>query len=117
MEILATRDQSKLSLLAYNHNVPAAEINTEEISISVKDVWPDRPISISRIDQDNANPKQKWLELGSPEYPTSSELVEIEKASRVIARDLPYEHNEEGITLNFLLPSHGVVSITINTAP
>jgi xylan 1,4-beta-xylosidase len=114
VEILAVRDHSKLSLLAYNHNVPGAEICIEEVSITLKGILPDTPVSIARIDHENANPKKKWIELGSPEYPTPSELVEIEQASRVLTRELDYEITKEGITLNFLLPQHGVALITLN---
>ena len=114
VEILAVRDHSELSLLAYNHNVPAAEICIEEISITLKGILPKSPVSIARIDQDNANPKKKWIELGCPEYPTPSEQVEMEHASRVLSHELDCEITKEGITLNFLLPPHGVALIKIN---
>jgi xylan 1,4-beta-xylosidase len=113
-ELLAVRDHTKLSLLAYNHNVPGAEICTEEVTIILKDNSPDTPISITRIDRDNANPKKKWIELGSPEYPTPSELVEIERASQFTVEELDYEITKEGVSLNFLLPPHGVALITLN---
>jgi xylan 1,4-beta-xylosidase len=114
VEMLAVRDRSKLSLFAYNHNIPGAEIRMEEVSIAVKNGTPNAPILIARIDQDNANPKKKWLELGSPEYPTPSELAEMEQASRIATREQDYEITGEGITVGFLLPPHGVVFLTIN---
>jgi len=113
VEMLAVRDGSTLSLLAYNHNVPGEQIFTEEVSIQLKGISSHGPISIARIDQDHANPKKKWLELDSPEYPTQSELVELEKASQVSTQQLDFAITNEGMIFNFLLPPHGVALITI----
>ncbi len=114
VEILAARDFSKVTFLACNHDVPGAGISTEDISIAVTGFSPDGPASIVRIDEDNANPKKKWIELGSPEYPTPSELEAIEQASRVKTGKLDYKNTEEGISLNFSLPPNAVALITIN---
>ncbi len=114
VEILAVRDHSKLSLLTFNHNVPGGETSDEHVSIVLKNISPDTPVTIARIDPDNANPKKKWIELGSPEYPAPSELAEMEQASRVVSRELGCEITKEGITLNFLLPQHGIALITLN---
>jgi xylan 1,4-beta-xylosidase len=103
-ELLVDRDDIHLTILAYNHNIPGAEIGNEAIIITLNGVLPKAPISIARVDHENANPKQKWIEPGSPEYPTLAELAEIERASRPVIQDLVPETGEDGCILKFTLP-------------
>ena len=113
VEILAVRGEAGLTILAYNHNIPGAEIRAEEIIITLKGISPNPPVSIARIDHENANPKQKWIELGSPEYPAQAELAEIEQASMPVIKDLVPETAENGWLLHFSLPPHGIAAITM----
>ncbi len=113
VEVLAVQDEAKLCIFAYNHNVPGELICTEKVSITLRDITRPGPISIARIDQDHANPKKKWMELGSPEYPTEAELVEMETASQVLPEVLEVKVSEAGMSLHFSLPAHGIALITI----
>jgi len=117
VEVLAVRDNAGLSLMAHNHNIPNDEIATEEVSIHIKGLTPDRPVTISRVDQENANPKQKWIGLGSPEYPTRAELAEIEQASQLTLQELQPQKTEDGCTLTFSLPPHGIALIRFGARP
>lgn len=117
VEVLAVRDGATLTMMAYNHNIPEADIKTEAVSIALKGVSPHTPVSIARVDHENANPKQKWIDLGSPEYPTPAQLAEIAQASLPTVQEAHLETTEDGASvLNFSLPPHGVVSITLNLA-
>lgn len=113
VEMLATRSGSELNLLVYNHNIPDAEIHEQEVQITIQGVIPAEPISIRRIDSMNANPKQKWIELGNPEYPTKEELAQIEQASRVIPASLRFETNQDGSVLRFAIAPHAVIAINV----
>ena len=114
VEMLAVRGDANLTLLAYNHNIPGAEICTEKVSITLKGIAPNMPISMARVDHENANPKQKWIELGSPEYPTLAELAEIEQVSLPVIQELVSENSEDGCILTFSIPPHGVASILLS---
>ena len=117
VEMLAVRKGSNLTILAYNHNIPGAEIHTGEITLGLKGARPGQAASIRRVDSANANPKQKWIELGSPEYPTSAQLDEIRQASLPTTQQLELETREAGALLKFSLPPHGVAEITLELAP
>jgi xylan 1,4-beta-xylosidase len=114
VEILAVRDASSLTLLAYNHNIPGAAICPEEVSITLKGITPNQSVTMTRIDHKNANPKQKWIDLGSPEYPTHEILSQIEQASWPLVQEMDTETSEGGCMINFTLPPDGVASITLN---
>lgn len=113
VEMLAVRGAAGLTLLAYNHNIPGGEIGTEEVAVTLKGVRPGVSASITRVDQDHANPKRRWIELGSPEYPTPAQLAEIERASLPVEQALPVEAVEGGCSLRFSIPPHGVAAILI----
>ncbi len=114
VEMLAIRGESQLLLLVYNHNIPGAEIHDETVQITLRGVVPAGPVSISRVDSAHANPKRKWIELGSPEYPARDELAQIENASRMSATNLSFETNQNGSLLRFVIAPHGVNFITVS---
>jgi xylan 1,4-beta-xylosidase len=114
VEMLAVKKDASLSLLVYNHNVPGAEIRAEEVSITLNRKVPSTPISIARIDNASANPKQKWIEIGQPTYPNRTELAQIEQGSIPITSELKAEASSDGCTLRFVIPPHGIASINLN---
>jgi xylan 1,4-beta-xylosidase len=113
VEMLAVRGESGLTLLAYNHDVPGAKIAEEEVVIAIRGLAPVRPIALARIDAHHANPKQAWIDLGSPEYPTQQELARIEQASDTGHDELRAQNSAEGCTVRFSLPAHGVAALTL----
>lgn len=114
VEVLAVRGGSDLTLLAYNHDIPGAEIRDEEVVIAIRGITPTGPASIARVDAQHANPKQTWIDLDSPEYPAPQELIRIEQASYVLPEALNVEEIPEGGTFRFVIPAHGVAAITLN---
>jgi xylan 1,4-beta-xylosidase len=113
VEVLAIKGVSDLTRLVYNHNIPKAAIRDEEVAITIKGITLTKPVSITRVDTQHANPKQKWLDLGSPEYPNRHELAQIEQAARVVPDTLNFETAPEGCLFRFCVPAHGIAAITI----
>ena len=113
VELLAVKGAGQLTLLVYNHNIPGADIQTEEVVIYLQGLTPEAPVSIVRIDASHANPKQKWLDLGSPEYPNPEQLAQIRQASQLVQSALKFEPQAEGGCLRFSLPAHGVAALTL----
>ncbi len=112
-ELLATRAKDGLALLAYNHDIPTAEIRAQEVVLALKGVSPGARVTLTRIDAAHANPKQAWLDLGSPEYPTRAELEIIAQAARLESVEISPEATADGLTLRFDLPPHGVAAVKI----
>jgi xylan 1,4-beta-xylosidase len=114
VEMLAVKGATNLTLIVYNHNIPGAEIRAEEVAITLKGLAPSGPVSIARIDAQNANPKQKWMELGSPEYPDGKTLAQMEQASLMAPGTLDIQTNSDGCALQFTIPAHGIAEIRLN---
>lgn len=113
VEMAATRKDGRIDLLVYNHNIPAGEIKEEAVTIRLAQLPAVSSASITRIDAQHVNPKQAWIELGSPAYPTASELEEIAQAAQLTTSELPVTQEGDGCVLQFTLPPHGVAHITL----
>ena len=82
--------------------------------ITADGMMPPRSATIARVDAQHANPKQKWIDLGSPAYPTRQELVQIEQASDIVLDILNFKAAPDGCTFRFDIPAHGIAAITLN---
>lgn len=113
VELLATKRDSVLMLMVCNHNILEAEIHEETVEITLRGVTISGPVSISRVDSMHANPKRKWIELGSPEYPSQEELAQIDASSQSVSTSLPVETVDGNCTLRFVMPAHAVAALTL----
>jgi xylan 1,4-beta-xylosidase len=114
VELLAVRGAADLTLMVYNHNIPGGEIHDEQVAITLKGITPAGPASIVRVDARHANPKQKWIALGSPEYPDRRQLTQIRRASRLVHNVLKFDSSAGGCVLRLVVPAHGIAAITLN---
>jgi xylan 1,4-beta-xylosidase len=113
VEALAVAGENSLVVLVYNHDIPSAAIQEEDVCIHLKGIKSRRPATLIRIDPEHANPKQAWLELGSPEYPSKDELAQIDRASQPGVGSIEPEPGEQDCTFRFTIPPHGVAAIDL----
>src|SRR4051812_16679513 len=77
------RGEETIAVILTNHALPRHPIETEQVMIRLASQTRPAAASISRIDDEHANPVRAWKNMGSPTYPTASELHELSDASRV----------------------------------
>jgi len=114
VEVLATKGKDKLLILIYNHDVPLAPIKEETIRIRVMGARSGAPATIERIDEDSANPKRRWVEMGSPEYLDEKMIDELLKSSEMPKKPLKYASHGGDISFNLTIPPHGVAAVTLD---
>uniref|UniRef100_A0A6B2L339 Glycosyl hydrolases family 39 N-terminal catalytic domain-containing protein n=1 Tax=Arcella intermedia TaxID=1963864 RepID=A0A6B2L339_9EUKA len=113
---MATSNQTHLTILAWNHQVPGEPIGTESLSVSVSG-YPisfSLPASIRRIDDQNGNPYGLWLKMGAPQYPTAQQIEALMGASELQSGSIPYTFIEGNMNFQFDLPPQGVASIVVS---
>lgn len=113
VEMLVVKKNSEVTLLVYNHDIPGSGIHTEEVVIRLDGASANSAASITRIDNEHVNPKQKWMDLGSPAYPDRQQLEQIEKASQLITKPIKLQIEDGVGLLKFSIPEHGIVEIKI----
>ena len=105
---------SSVTLLLTNHTTPGHTIETEHLQIRLDNAREPRGAYVRRIDEEHANPKRLWQEMGQPEHLSEKELERLETAARLKTEKQALEFHEGSIFLKTDLPAHAVASITID---
>lgn len=105
--------ESSVTIVLTNHTTPGHSIETEQIEIRLDNAREPISASIQRIDDDHANPKRLWIEMGQPEYPTVKEVERLEEAAQLVNEKQKFSYRDGSIVLRTNLPAHGVAAITI----
>ncbi len=113
VEMLAVKKPGEITLLVYNHDIPGSDIHSEEVVIQIAGVSEATKATISRIDSEHVNPKQKWIDLGSPEYPNQNELHQINQSSLLVSEPLKLSFQNGNVSLYIKIPEHGIALITL----
>ena len=106
--------ESSITVWLTNHTTPGHTIDTEEIQIRLDNAREPVEASIRRIDEDHANAKRMWEEMGQPEYLSRKDVERLEEASQLVREKQRFEFNDGSVFLKTTLPAHGVAAITID---
>jgi len=105
--------QRGVTVLLTNHAQPRAPISTERVTIHLTSASEPLTAFIERIDEEHANPRRTWVEMGQPTYPGSLEVEQLVTASRVVAFPMTWSYEGKTIRLELDLPPHAVAAITL----
>jgi len=112
VEALAVRGGDTLHVLVFNHNVQGEAIGDENVIIHIENISDTAGATLARVDDYHGNAKKLWNELGSPQYPSFSEINEMMKASELADEDIPVKNDADAISVGFIIPAHGVALLT-----
>ena len=113
VDVLATRTRTGLVILLTNHHVPRAAIRTERIELRIAAGRVAGPATIERIDEAHANPRARWIAMGSPVYPTPRQIVALFRASEMKAQTVALRKAGAEWSLRLTLPPHGTAAIAV----
>jgi xylan 1,4-beta-xylosidase len=71
---------------------------------------------LSRIDDDHANPRRAWLDMGEPEYLSAAKLEALHAASALLPEPHPLRHSEGSLEFNLVMPPQSVALLKIQLA-
>ncbi|EGG19846.1 beta-xylosidase-like protein [Cavenderia fasciculata] len=116
--ILVTNSWNKneVLVLVYNHNIPDAPMDTETLAITLENIPSDvKKATIRRIDEDNCNPIALWTEMGSPSYPSTSEIEQLLKSTEFNEVSIPITKlDKHTIQVQLDIPPQGVAAIKLH---
>ena len=115
LDAWAVRNDRGLTLLITNHALPRQQINEVAVLLEIEGLSPPRSVTIERIDEDHANPKQAWVEMGRPEYLSRDRVQHLVQASRTLKTTQSWHVKDNKTCLNVKLPPHAVASITLGS--
>jgi len=112
----AVRSRKSVTLLLTNFALPRHPIATEAVRIVLNNLHAPGSAAIRRIDEDHANARRRWQELGAPEYPESAELEELHAASHLTDEAQSFRCRDGTVELDVTMPPLGVAAVTLQFA-
>ncbi|CAN5292235.1 cellulase family glycosylhydrolase [soil metagenome] len=100
-------------VLLTNHALPRHEIETVAVRLRLDSMHPPRRATVTRIDDDHANPKRAWLEMGAPEHLSEPALKLLHDASGLTAERLDVAVEDDAVTCELTVPPHGTAMVVI----
>ena len=109
--------ESRVTLLLTNHTTPGHSIETEDLHIRLDNAREPIAARIQRIDEDHANAKRLWREMGQPESLSDKDVERLEKASQLAEEKQSLRYDDGSVFLKVSLPEHAVAAVTIDFKP
>ena len=105
---------SSITVLLTNHTTPGHTIEKEKIEIRLDNAREPVAAHIRRVDEEHANAKRMWEEMGQPEYLSRKDVERLEEASQLVSEKQPIEFRDGALLLKTTLPAHAVAAINID---
>ena len=96
VDCVASYSQKGMTILVSNHQIPLSPIQAEQISLTVNGIRGIRSVSLERIDEEHANPKKAWMEMGSPTYLDRGQIQTLMKASELAGETVDWKQTGMG---------------------
>lgn len=106
------RKGTAATLLLTNLAMPRHPIHTEMVNIRLVGAPDLCSASIERIDEDHANPRGIWHEMGEPAYLSALQVKQLETASTMRREAQAWTRDPTGISVSVSLPPQSIAAIT-----
>ena len=117
VDVWVVRGRDLVTVLVTNHVLPRHPIEPESVQVKLQGISSPRNVYIERIDNDHANAKQLWIEMGKPALPTEREVEQLHVASQIVREALPWKCEAGTLHLEFTMPPHAIAAITVQLSP
>ena len=110
--LAASGKDGGLCVIVYNQQVPDEPSGEEQVELTVEHFNASGAV-ICRVDEEHANPRKLWDEMGCPDYPDAQQMDRLYLASRLEEEPLTVTQTQKGVQVSFALPKDGVALIRI----
>jgi len=111
------RGVNKITVLLTNHALPRHHLGKERVKIQLSNAPEAVTAEVQRIDEDHANPRRLWKEMGAPEYLSTAQLDKLQDASQLKREPLDFGYIKGRIELEVMLPANSVAAIEFEFRP
>ncbi len=111
LDVLVTRTSEGHLAIAVWNAVALDKLGTSKIfDLEIKGVSPNSPATVTRVDQDHANSLAAYRRMGSPRYPTRSQVEELNRSAELPA---PEAVRLNHASLRLEVPVNGIALVEI----
>ena len=111
------RGKQAVTVLLTNSALPRHPIERQRVQVQLTDAHRPRAVYLERIDEEHANPKKLWQDMGEPKYLSAKEVEQLQAASRTVREPQSWKYEERVIHLDIELPPQAVAAITMEFTP
>ena len=104
------------TIICTNWALPRHPIQAENVRVAMTHASRPVEVTIRRIDERHANAKRAWQSMGSPEYPSPSEMRRLHVASELKSRAQSHQFRDGKLHLGFAMPPQSVAAIRVRFA-
>ena len=113
VDVWVVRKDRSLTVFLTNHAQPRHDIGTQHVEVYLTDASEPLAATLERIDEDHANPRRCWREMGEPEYLSRSQVEQLTAASLVVKEKLGFAYANRTIRFQLEIPAHAVAAVTL----
>ena len=108
-------EDGRIVVLLTNHALPEHDIETERVRLLLDGV-PEDPssLTIERIDDDHANPRELWESMGTPQYLSAEQVEALHAASELTPEPHTWSRDGDALVVELDLPTHAVAALTLS---
>jgi xylan 1,4-beta-xylosidase len=115
VDIWVTKQANVLKVLVTNSALPLHPVKTETITICLSNVKKIVYSCIEKIDENHANARAAWVNMGQPGSLSPAQVLELEHASELVKEPIEMTYLHDEITIKVVIAPHGTACITIET--
>jgi xylan 1,4-beta-xylosidase len=113
VDVWVIRGHPDVTILLTNYALPRHPIEDQSVRVILKNAGAGAKATIQRIDQDHANAKCRWQDMGAPEYLSSGALAELHTSSCLQSEVQACRYRGRALELDIVLPPLAVAAITL----
>jgi len=117
VDVWVVRGKEGVTILFTNCALPRHPIGKERACVRLTGALRPRTVSVERIDEEHANPKSLWREMGRPTYLSSKQVEQLQSDSRLVAERQLWKYEQGAIHLDIDLPPQSAAAITVKLRP
>lgn len=111
------RRPGEVTVLLGNHALPRHPIKAVNVRVTLPGAEAPREVFVERIDEEHANARRLWQEMGEPEYLSAAEVERLQDASRLVPGPQPWGYEDRTVRFDLTVPPHAVAAVTLRFAP
>ena len=96
-----------------NYAMPRHKIAPESVRVRLVGAPPPVSALLSRIDEDHANPRRAWQDMGEPDYLSPRQVEALHAASTLSPQPHPLRVTEGRIEFDLVMPAQSVAAVKI----
>jgi len=111
------RGIDRATVLLTNYALPRRSLEKQRVKIQLTGAPEPASAHVNRINEDHANPRRLWEQMGAPEYLTAAQLDKLQDESQLKRASVDFRYAEGRIDLEVTLPVNGVAAIEFEFSP